>query len=399
MSRVVIDTFKFLFGDYSILLPKSKIVTFSGKGTIPDGIIIDFKNRRWFILEVERGCHDTWEHIAKQINRQLVAVRNPVTKNKIADLCISEIGKQVEFTDLLATDLKISAIGIHGCVQKILEMDPIVSLPIDYSPKDLEEWADGLKYDVRIQHIEKYMSAAGDVLYDFPDLETTQDVEDLKSTDKSNALAEIVKANVLKVGDKVYFDYGPKGSSKKRFEGKICTDGIEVGGVVSSASVSALRCIQQLSPSRTTANGWATWKTADGKLLEEKWKAFLSLNGEESKLKKGKKKGKKKGEKKGKNEPATPESSEVMGEILQHRIKGGAVTATIKKTGESFVLLAGSKLALDYNFRASGWLEVRRNAKIKADGTLLKDIECSSSSMAACLVAGGERNGNKFWKK
>lgn len=96
VEKVVIDNFKFLFGDYSILLPKSKIVTFSGKGTIPDGIIIDFKNKRWFILEVERGCHDTWEHIAKQINRQLVAVKNPATKIKIADLCISEIGKQAK---------------------------------------------------------------------------------------------------------------------------------------------------------------------------------------------------------------------------------------------------------------------------------------------------------------
>lgn len=132
----------------------------------------------------------------------------------------------------------------------------LVSLPIDYSPSDLEEWASMQKVDVQIQHIEKYMNGKGEVLYDFPDLELTQEKESLKTTDKSNALYEIVKAGLLNVGEIVHFDYGPKGKPKTHFEGKICSDGIEVDGIVSSASVSALRCIQQISPSRTTTNGW-----------------------------------------------------------------------------------------------------------------------------------------------
>jgi hypothetical protein len=112
--------------------------------------------------------------------------------------------------------------------------------------------------EVQIQHIEKYMNGKGEVLYDFPDLELTQEKESLKTTDKSNALYEIVKAGLLNVGDIVHFDYGPKGKPKAHFEGEICSDGIEVDGIVSSASVSALRCIQQISPSRTTTNGWVT---------------------------------------------------------------------------------------------------------------------------------------------
>ena len=115
----------------------------------------------------------------------------------------------------------------------------LASLPIDYSPSDLEEWASMQKVDVQIQHIEKYMNSKGEVLYDFPDLELTQENESLKTTDKSNALYEIVKAGLLNVGDIVHFDYGPKGKPKKHFEGKICSDGIEVDGIVSSASVSA----------------------------------------------------------------------------------------------------------------------------------------------------------------
>lgn len=86
VEKVVARNFKLLFGDYSILLPKSKILTSGGKGTIPDGIIVDFKENRWFILEVERGDHETWGHIAPQISKQLVAVMNRETKNKIAEL-------------------------------------------------------------------------------------------------------------------------------------------------------------------------------------------------------------------------------------------------------------------------------------------------------------------------
>ena len=152
VEKVVVHNFKLLFGDYSILLPKSLMRTSGGKGTIPDGIIIDFKGNRWFILEVERGDHETWGHIAPQISKQLVAVMNRETKYKITELCIAEIGRQKEFSKLLESDLKIQLLNVHGTVQKILENAPIVSLPIDYSPSDLEEWASMQKVDVQIQH-------------------------------------------------------------------------------------------------------------------------------------------------------------------------------------------------------------------------------------------------------
>ncbi|MBR2899040.1 MAG: DUF4357 domain-containing protein [Fibrobacter sp.] len=389
VEKVVIDNFKLLFGDYSILLPKFLIRTSGGKGTIPDGIIIDFKGNRWFIMEVERGVHDTWEHITKQIGKQFVAVMNREMKNKITELCIAEIGKQKEFSKLLESDLKIQLIHIHGYVQKILEKDPVISLPIDYTLSDLEVWAK--KFNVQIQHVEKYMNSKGEVLYDFPDLELTQEKESLKTTDKSNALYEIVKAGLLNVGDIVHFDYGPKGKPKTHFEGKICSDGIEVDGIVSSASVSALRCIQQISPSRTTTNGWVTWKTADGKFLEEKWNALLKVGDEQEKSS---------NHKKGKNKKSRVPSAKIDNDdnLLYHFAKGGEIIAMVKRVGSRFVLLAESKLSLKYDFRGSGWLNVRKNASISADGTLRKDIECDSPSMAAALVAGGARNGLTFWK-
>lgn len=387
VEKVVVDNFKLLFGDYSILLPKFLIRTSGGKGTIPDGIIIDFKGSRWFIMEVERGVHDTWGHITKQIGKQFVAVMNPDMKNKITELCIAEIGKQKEFSKLLESDLKIQQIRIHGYVQEILEKKPIISLPIDFSPSDLEVWAK--QFNVQIQHIEKYMNGKGEVIYDFPGLELTQENESLKTTNKSNALHELVKAGLLKVGDKVYLDYGPKGMAKTHFEGKICSDGIEVDGVVSSASISALRCIQKITPSRNTENGWKVWKTADGKLLEEKWKALLKLNGEAVKPIK------KSGKKKHSGGKSTKKKS---GNLFYHYAKDGSLIATMKKNGNSFVICAGSKISLKDQLMSSGWMDVRKKADVSPSGELRSDIECSSASMAATFVAGVSCNGLQFWK-
>ena len=46
--------------------------------------------------------------------------------------------------------------------------------------------------------------------------------------------------------------------------------------------------------------------------------------------------------------------------LLFHFAKGGDVVAKVKRVGSQFVLLAGSKLSLDYEFRGSGWTKVRK---------------------------------------
>jgi len=73
VEKVVVKNFKLLFGDHSILLPKSLIRT---SGVVGEN-----------------------------------AVMNRETKNKIAELCIAEIGKQKKFSRLLESDLKIQQIS------------------------------------------------------------------------------------------------------------------------------------------------------------------------------------------------------------------------------------------------------------------------------------------------
>lgn len=280
VENVIINNFKLLFGDYSILLPKSMISTSGGKGTIPDGIIIDFDSKQWYIMEVERGIHGTWEHIAPQINKQITAIQNDDTKVKITENCIIEIQKNKNFIELLS-EINISEINIHGEIEKILRKDPIVSLPIDYIPNDLEEWAENLKIKVEIQLVEKFSDKDGNILFNMPDLviktsdeKIEKEIKEISDKKPENLLELVVKAGFLSDGEKVYMEYGPKGTKKKRFEGIVHINGIEVNGVISSPSISSLRCIQEVSPTRTTNNGWVTWKTMDGKVINDKWEKY-----------------------------------------------------------------------------------------------------------------------------
>jgi hypothetical protein len=82
-------------------------------------------------------------------------------------------------------------------------------------------------------------------------------------------LSSVLSAKLLIEGDKLWFRYGPKGQAKTKFEGIVRQDGVEVDGRVYSPSIAAIRCINKVNPSRTTANGWTTWKTPNGKLIIE----------------------------------------------------------------------------------------------------------------------------------
>jgi hypothetical protein len=80
LERVIIDNYEYLFGPDSFYLSKAKIKTADGAGTIPDGFAIDISEKRWYIVEAELGHHDVWNHIAKQVSKQIVASQQLETK-------------------------------------------------------------------------------------------------------------------------------------------------------------------------------------------------------------------------------------------------------------------------------------------------------------------------------
>jgi hypothetical protein len=85
-------------------------------------------------LEVERGLHGTWEHIAPQISKQITAMENIDTKNKIAENCIKKINKTPNLKELLS-EIDIEEINTHGTINKILIQSLKVALLIDFIPR------------------------------------------------------------------------------------------------------------------------------------------------------------------------------------------------------------------------------------------------------------------------
>ncbi len=216
---------------------------------------------------MERGIHGTWEHIAPQIVKQITAMQNPETKSKITENYIKEISRKHGFTESLS-EIDIKGISIHDRINKILKKEPIIALPIDFVPNDLEEWALSLKVPVKIWLVEKYSDLKGNILYNIPEIDKDNGKKNGGGTDykidrSSGGLLEkkVVRAGFLKEGQRVYMDYGKMGESKTHFDGIIRLDGIEVVGTVSSPSTSAVRCIQTVNPERTRTNGWLSWKT------------------------------------------------------------------------------------------------------------------------------------------
>jgi hypothetical protein len=207
-------------------------------------------------------------------------MENMDTKIKIAENCIKKINKNSAFKDLL-NEIDIKEINIHGTINKILQQHPKVALPIDLIPNDLKDWTKTLKVEVIVWLVEKYMDINGTLLFSIPEKEIEAGIENNDSINeikiKGDLLTQVIENGLLSIGQELFFEYGPKGKNKTEFTGIVRKNGIEVDGEISSVSVSSLRCIQKMSPARTTSNGWKVWKTKDGKLINELYKKLIEL--------------------------------------------------------------------------------------------------------------------------
>ena len=137
IERVVKDYAEYLFGSSILFLPKSKISTLGGAGTIPDGFVIDVESDEWFMVEAELATHGTWQHIAPQVSKQLAATDSQATRDSLLKVCLEMVKKEKSAAGVFA-DLDIPQLEIHGKLQAILAKPPTIAIPIDGIPPDLQ---------------------------------------------------------------------------------------------------------------------------------------------------------------------------------------------------------------------------------------------------------------------
>ena len=106
-----------MFGPNSFYLPKAKIKTADGGGTIPDGFAIDIAQRKWFLVEAELMHHSVWNHIAPQITKQILASQQAITRRTIVDLAVeqykSDLSTKEKFDELKAELQYLKSLTLH----------------------------------------------------------------------------------------------------------------------------------------------------------------------------------------------------------------------------------------------------------------------------------------------
>jgi hypothetical protein len=281
-----------LFGSNILYLSQTRIVTHGGKGSIPDAIVIDLENEQWYLVEAERAVHGTWEHIAPQVSKQLAALAFADTRAAILRSALNQVAQDTKQLQIF-TELEISQIEIHGYIHGILQRPVIIAIPIDGIPKDLTDWIQTLRNQTRVWLIEKYVSTvdATRVLYSLPDenlptLEThatTRPGTQAVTTRSSQPYQELIASGLLKPGEQVYMEYGPRGIPRQKYFGVARDDGLEIDGQVYSVSYAAVQCMNKAGSPRKTANGWVLWRAMNGQLLDELYQQLNAQGTEEEK--------------------------------------------------------------------------------------------------------------------
>jgi hypothetical protein len=139
---------KDIFGEDSIFFDKKQLTSLAGIGSVPDGFIVDFKNKIFRIVEVEMSSHDVYGHIVSQLTKFINGMRNPSTHKKIVGSIDDEIKKQPE----LRKKVKETISGeIYRFLDDLIpEQNPSVVVVIDRKTDELDEARGVLPADVKV---------------------------------------------------------------------------------------------------------------------------------------------------------------------------------------------------------------------------------------------------------
>jgi hypothetical protein len=287
LEQVVIDNYEHIFGPSSIYLPKKKIKTGDGAGTIPDGFAIDLASNKWYLVEAELLHHSVWNHIAPQVSKQVNASLQPFSKKIIQDLAVESYSDD-ETTREKFQELGIKEINVRKVIQEILEKEPVIGVPIDNISSDLKQWARTLKYSVKLWVISKFIEfkEPQNIIYEFPEeFKPEIDTEKENNIDEQNqevtrfdiTLSDLLDVGMLEPFANLVMNYKPRNGRKKQYTAIIQEDGsLELlGQKFSSPSYAALAGIQDAGSDRQTVNGWTSWKTTNGETIAELRNRFL----------------------------------------------------------------------------------------------------------------------------
>lgn len=94
LERMVVEHATEIFGNDTVYFDlKRKISSKSGFGTIPDGYVIDLKQDKLYLIEVEFISHSLKRHVLPQITNFIMALDNEQTVSKLVEEFYKELPK------------------------------------------------------------------------------------------------------------------------------------------------------------------------------------------------------------------------------------------------------------------------------------------------------------------
>ena len=82
---IVLEHLENIFGEDCRYYPKKMIKSFANNSSIPDGFVIDMKNKKWYILECKLLCDDAIKRIPGQLINYKGAIKNLETKKQLLE--------------------------------------------------------------------------------------------------------------------------------------------------------------------------------------------------------------------------------------------------------------------------------------------------------------------------
>jgi len=146
LEDAVIEHSELIFGKSSFFLPKKRLKTPAGIGSIPDGFVLDFKKGCWYVVEVELASHDLYSHIVPQLSKFFKATSD---KGKRLDL-VDSFDKYFDAHPLADAKLHLllgNKPRYKSIKNVVVEKTPIVVVVIDRTTDELSEVLSLLPYD------------------------------------------------------------------------------------------------------------------------------------------------------------------------------------------------------------------------------------------------------------
>lgn len=228
LESIIKKNSKTLFGNKTVYFDiKNKIEAKSLGGSIPDGILIDFKDRdnpEFYLVEIELASHDFFRHIFPQITRFFAFFKNTSSRENLMD----KLHRLIDSNSTLKNEIEqlSGKKEIYKLLKDIIDNNQNILLIIDDTKAVFNEitrtYIDTWGKMVKIAVFKQYTAKGKTIFTLNPDFENIELVGSISEESEeeiydehfhmegiSNEMSDIyknIKTEIMKIDDKIVFN-------------------------------------------------------------------------------------------------------------------------------------------------------------------------------------------------